>query len=566
MLEHLLIRNIALFEEASIQFGPGLHVLTGETGAGKSLVVDAVSFLCGAKTDKDIIRLGSEQAYVEGIFQITQQNDILSILEEMTLEQDSDELILSREMNRKGRSVCRVNGMAVALNMYTQLTQRLIDLHGQHEHQSLLQDSKHLRFLDLLGDQAHGKLLETVRAQYALLSQGRKELNQKKQASLNQAERIEILTLRQKELKNAKLVPGEEEALQEEKTILRNADKLIQGMQGANEAIQDAANGETALSLLQDALTSLDRISSFNPSYADLHGKLSSLYYELEEIAHELSVQLRAINRDDRRLEEVEVRLDHLLKLQRKYGKSSAEMLETLKAIEEELRQFDSLEDELQRLEKLVQEHEKGFFAAASQLSQSRKKLAKAQEKKAESILHELNMGSTRFQIQVESNPAYANADGIDKVSMLIAPNVGEELKPLRKIASGGELSRVMLAMKTLSAQKNEVPTMVFDEIDTGISGKTAMVIAQKLWDIGRYRQVICVSHMHQLAAMASSQYLVSKAEINGRTKASITALDEGQRVFEVAKMLGDISTQGDSSLKHAEVLLEDARKYRGQN
>lgn len=565
MLEHLLIRNIALFEEASVQFGPGLHVLTGETGAGKSLVVDSVNFLCGAKADKELIRAGSEQAYVEGIFNIAHLPEVREALHALEMADDNDELILSRELSKKGRSVCRVNGMAVALSVYTELTQKLIDLHGQHEHQSLLQDTKHLRFLDLLGDSKHNQLLEKVRGMYQILAQSKKELQQAQQASVNQSERMEILQLRQKELKSAKLIPGEEESLQEEKAILRNADKLVQGMQGASDAIQDAPNGESALSLMKAAVSSLDKIANYSPAYAAIHNKANSLYYELEELSHDISVQMRTINRDDRRLEEVETRLDQLLKLQRKYGASSSEMLETLQRIEKELARFNSLEDELQHLEKQVKYNEQSFLSIARVLSEARGKLAKNHEKKAESILHELNMGSTRFQIKVESDVSYANLDGIDRVSMLIAPNVGEDLKPLSKIASGGELSRVMLAMKTMSAEKNEVPTMVFDEIDTGISGKTSMVIAQKLWDIGRYRQVICVSHMHQLASMASNQYLVSKAEADGRTKASITALEEELRVQEIAKMLGDVNTQGESSLKHASVLLEDAKRYRSK-
>lgn len=563
MLESLLIRNIALFEEASIQFDAGLHVLTGETGAGKSLVVDAVNFLCGAKTDRDVIRFGCDHAYVEGIFQIKEMADLIGQLEELSISPEDGQLILSRELNKNGRSIFRVNGRALTLSAYQTLTVRLIDLHGQHEHQSLLHESKHLRYLDLLGDPTHEALLQQTREMFSLFTQAKKEYTFAQKNGVERSERMEILALRLKELREAKLIPGEEDALQAEKNLLRNAEKIISTIQGINDALFDSTQEETAGSQLRVAQSMLDKIVEYHPLYSSIQDRVNSLYYELEEISHDLSRQLREINHDNDRLEVVELRLDQLRKLQRKYGPTSEHMLQVLHQVEEELLQYETLDEDLDRLSKNVSEYERKFHALARQLSESRKILAKQFEQRIEAELKDLNMTGTRFHIQVIADTLHAHTDGIDQVSMLIAPNAGEELKPLSKIASGGELSRVMLAMKTLAAEKNVIPTMVFDEIDTGVSGKTAIIIAQKLWEIGKYRQVICVTHLHQLAAMASLQYHVSKYEAEGRTWASIKQLEQHQRIEEIAKMLGDISTQGKSSVQHAKVLLDDAEQYR---
>ena len=309
----------------------------------------------------------------------------------------------------------------------------------------------------------------------------------------------------------------------------------------------------------------MDKAAAFLPVLEPIKDRLSSLYYELEEIGHDLNTLLKEVVHDDYRLEEVEQRLDLLRKLQRKYGPTSEEMLLFLSQVEEELASLSTLEESLERLKALQDKADQDYLASANALSASRSKMAAVFEKRIEAVLHDLNMASTRFHIEVVKRPDARHMDGMDQVRMMIAPNIGEEMKPLSRIASGGELSRVMLAMKTLSAEKNIVPTMVFDEIDTGVSGATAMTIAQKLSDIGQYRQVVCVSHLHQLAAMAQRQYHVSKTEEGGRTQASVQLLDTKQRTEEIAKMLGDLKTQGESSLQHAKVLLEDAAKYRNR-
>lgn len=565
-MESFLIRNIALFEEAGIQFGSGLHVLTGETGAGKSLVVDAVNFLCGAKADRDLIRTGSEQAYVEGVFHIQGLRDLEELLDSQGITCEEGQLILSREVNRAGRSVCRVNGLAFALAPYREITSRLIDLHGQHEHQSLLDEKKHLRFLDMLGDREHEELLEQTRATFLEYSNANREYDSAVKLAGDRQERVEILSGRRRELLDARLIPGEEEELQNEKNILRNADRLTFGLQGVREALFESSSQEPASSQLRQAQDQLDKISSYHPDIAAFQARLQELQYELEEVGHDLNTLSRSIYPDKNRLGEVETRLDQLRKLQRKYGPTCEAMLEVLRETQEELARYETLDEDLGFLKEQTEKSEQAYLLAAGKLSASRTRLARIHEGRILEALRELNMASSRFQIIVNTDTNRRNAGGQDQVEMMIAPNTGEDMKPLSRIASGGELSRVMLAMKALSAEKNDIPTMVFDEIDTGVSGKTAQVIARKLWEIGRYRQVICVSHLHQLAAMASSQYLVEKKEFAGRTRASVVLLDTEGRVQELAKMLGNVDTQGESGIQHAKVLLADGLMYRTEH
>lgn len=382
MLDHLLIRNIALFEEAGIQFGAGLHVLTGETGAGKSLVVDAVNFLCGAKADRDLIRIGADKAYVEGIFSIKDLSAVKDLLIEMQMPEDEEQLILSREMSIKGRSVFRVNGIAVSGAVYQELTAKLIDIHGQHEHQSLLHDQAHLHFLDLLGDSAHEDLRILTREAYSSYYQNKKSLLAAQKSSLERNERADMLELRRKELSAAKLIPGEEEELQQEKTMLRNADKMIQAIEGVSYALIESNGEETALSLIRHSNQLLDRIRDYHPDFPSFQARLDSLYYEIEELGHDLNAHLRGISLDDGRLEEVETRLDLLRKLQRKYGPTSEAMLQVLDEVEQELKQYETLEEDLEKLQLDLSESEKRYCDFADRLSKSRKNLAAQYERK----------------------------------------------------------------------------------------------------------------------------------------------------------------------------------------
>jgi DNA repair protein RecN (Recombination protein N) len=563
MLESLTIRNVALFEEAALRFSSGLHVLTGETGAGKSLIVDSVSFLCGAKTDRDILRTGSDKAYVEGCFLLSGQQALMEALETQSLEAEDGRLIISRELNAAGRSIYRISGIAVTLSVYKEITAQLIDLHGQHEHQSLLKESRHLDYLDHFGEDEHALLLGDVEGQYQKFSDAEAQYHRASQNRQASRDRMEEMRQKLQELSQAKLRPGEEEELQTAKTILRNADRITKALEAANAVLTLETNGQNALFLARQAQKFLAQIREMSTGFQHVAERIDSVYYELEELGHDISLSLRNVETDEEKLEEVESRLDLLRRLGRKYGPSEDEMLAFYQKIEAEVRQYDLMENNHDALLVQAEHARQAYHLAATKLSASRRRLALYFERQMKSALRDLNMSGTRFHVEIMTDPDQPRASGIDQVRMLISPNIGEELKPLSKIASGGELSRLMLAMKALVNEKNEVPSMVFDEIDTGVSGSTAMVIARKLWDIARSRQVICVTHLHQLAAMANVHYHVSKSEEGGRTQAYVTELTEGERITEIAKMLGDLSTQGETSLQHAEVLLRDAAGYR---
>ncbi len=564
MLEYLLIRNIALFEEAEIHFAAGLNVLTGETGAGKSLVVDAVSFLCGARIDRDILRTGSERAYVEGCFYVSEYQGVMDCLSEQALEPDEGRLVISREYLISGRNVYRVGGVAVSAAMFRDLSSLLIDLHGQHEHQSLLQESRHMAYLDSFGNDQHSELLQQTKAVFQTLLETGRSYRQARDSMAAASERLSMLRSKKNELQSANLREGEEEELQQSRALLRNAKRITDALQEANMLLADPPDQEaTALSLAKQALKALNQIADIDPQFALFSDRLSSAYYEIEELAHDLSRVMSEMDSDGESLAEVETRLDLLRKLRKKYNSSVDEMILDLQSIESEIAKIDKMDENLDHFRKQAELAEQKFRDCATRLSLRRAELAKVLETELENVLNELNMAGTRFSIQIRTDDKTPHADGMDQVRMMVSPNQGEDLKSLTKIASGGELSRLMLAMKALTAEKNEVPTMVFDEIDTGVSGKTAIVIARKMWDIARYRQVICVTHLHQLASMANVHLHVSKHSEEGRTQAEVKILDESQRTVEIANMLGDIATQGESSLQHAEVLLRDASAYR---
>lgn len=564
MIEQLLIRDFALFDEITVAFTEGLTVLTGETGAGKSLVIDAVSFLCGGKADKDLIRSGSEKAYVEGVVQTEGNQEALEALASLEMAPDDGALVISRELNRSGRNICRMNGLPVPLSTLKQVSEALIDIHGQHEHQSLLNENRHLAYLDSFGSAKHQALCDDVKNDYEAFRQ----LNRQYQTALESVqareEKLDLLRLQDKELDAAGLEPGEDAALEQRRDLLRHAVKIKTALKEAYDALYDGGdNGESALILTKQAQKHMSDIAMLDARFQNISERVQSAAYELEELGHDLRSLNEGIDADSDNLEVVEERLDLLRRLSRKYGATADEMLEKWQGIREEITKLEMIEETLSDLSQSLETQRGKFTSTAQTLSASRITLAQRFEKLIEGHLRELNMAGSQFRVSVEPDPARIGPNGIDKVKMLIAPNPGEDFKPLSKIASGGELSRLMLALKAITAENNAVPTMVFDEIDTGISGATAQVVARKLWDIARFRQVICVTHLHQIAAMASHHMEVEKVETEGRTKTSISRLNESGRLESLAAMLGGNNMRQESGLQHAGVLLNEAMTYR---
>lgn len=550
MLLSLRIENIALMDQLEIQFTRGLHVLTGETGAGKSIIVDAVALLLGGKAQKELIRTGAQKARVEGVFRMEDCPAAGAFLREQELD-DGDEVVLAREITVNGRSSCRVNGTLLPIAQYQQLTALLMDIHGQHEHQSLMDERKHLGFLDATGDDGHQKLMEQAKGAFSAWQEKKKLLLQLKKQTADAQERMELLQIRVNELREAALTPGEEDALAKERDIFKNGEKIEGSLREAFEYVYDGSSA--AVESLRRAVSALSVIDGLDGQYASLRARLDGLYYEAEDAGLTLRKMISALDFDPDRLEEIRERLDVIRRLSRKYaGASTGDMVEKLKEMEAELSGFETLDDRLLQTEKAEAQAAEAYKNAAALLSGSRKKLALAFEKEMEKQLMDLNMGGTRFQAKMV--PGNAAATGMETVHFLIAPNRGEEMQPLSRIASGGELSRLMLAIKSVAAKREGIPSMIFDEIDTGISGKAAQVVGEKMKHISLDRQVLCVTHLQQIAALADRHYLVEKAFDGERTRTNLSILEGEKRVAEIARMLGG---EEESAKQHAREMLK---------
>ncbi len=552
MLLSLDIRNIALMDEMQVEFGSGLHVLTGETGAGKSILVDAVALLLGGRAQKELIRNGCDKARVEGVFDLADCPAAQAMLAEMELE-DGDELILCREITLQGRSVCRVNGRQTPLTAYQQLAGLLMDIHGQHEHQFLMDEKRHLSMLDASGGPEHQRLLERTKTDFTVWLASQKALDQLREKSVEAQERIELLQMRVAELRAADLVAGEEETLTKERDRFRNSEKIESGLRGAYDAVYDGAS--PAAESLREAVNALSPIERLDPAYAALRARLDGLYYEAEDVGLALRDLLSGLDSDPARQEEVQFRLDMLRRLSRKYNGADSEMLlEKQREMEAELSTFENLDDLLEQAERKEMALRRVYLQTADELSASRHALAEKFEKEMEIQLQDLNMGGTRFSVSFKE--AFATTLGSETVAFLIAPNRGEEMQPLSKIASGGELSRLMLAIKSVAAKREGTPSMIFDEIDTGISGRAAQVVGEKMAAIAKERQVLCVTHLQQIAALADRHYLVEKSFDGQRTRTRLTPLSGEERVSEIARMLGG---EGESARAHAREMLKHA-------
>ena len=553
MLLSLTIRNIALMDEMQVEFDSGLHVFTGETGAGKSILVDSIALLLGGRAQKELIRTGCDKARVEGLFDLADCPAARALLQEQGLAQEDaeNELVLAREITAPGRSACRVNGALTPLSQYQQLTGLLMDIHGQHEHQHLMDERQHLAFLDHSGGNEHQALLTETQARCEEWLACRRGLEQLRAQAAQAGERMELLQMRRKELKAARLIPGEEDDLSRERERFRHMEKIEQGLRDAYEAVYDGT--EPAAQALREAVNALGPIESLDEAYAALRARLDGLYYEAEDIGLTLRDMLSRLDSDPERLEEIQARLDLLRRLSRKYGgASTAEMARKLQEIEKELAGFESLDEQLEQAARREKALAQAYQQAAARLTASREALARQFERDMEQQLKELNMAGTRFSVQLQ--PCAPGPRGNETAVFRIAPNRGEDLQSLSKIASGGELSRMMLAIKSVSARREGVPSMIFDEIDTGISGRAAQVVGEKMAAIARERQVLCVTHLQQIAALADRHYLVEKFFDGERTRTRLTLLSGEARVNEIARMLGG---DPESARAHAREMLK---------
>ncbi len=567
MILSLQMCNIALIEKLTLQFGEGMHVMTGETGAGKSIVVDAVNLVLGGRATREIIRTGEDKAWVEAIFDASGSENVRQWCEAQNLEEFDGTVTLYREITRAGRNLCRVCGIVMPLSLLKEIAAMLMDVHGQHEAQFLMNSQYHLLFLDAAGDEDYQKLLGQVDVAYQAFIENHRQYARLVKANEKKQYHMESLKKSLEELTKARLRVGEEESLTAEKDRFRNAEKIMTAVTRAQQAVSANEDSESVLSRIKEAADALHSLAAFGEEYEALAKRCDSAYYEIEEIGYELAKMNEQGDFDPVRAEKVETRLDIIRRMERKYGSSIAEILEEQAKMQSEYERYVSLDSDVAEM---AAEHKKllaQYRKMARQLTEARHQLAETFEKNMMTQLQDLGMKNTIFKVDFAIRPEgkvyMPQSVGDDVIEFMISPNPGEPLKPLSKIASGGELSRLMLAIKSLEAEKSGVGTMVFDEIDTGISGRIAQVVAEKMALIAQHRQVICVTHLPQIAAMAEHQFLVEKKVEGERTNSSVRLLTPEERIGEIARMLGGADGSESSARSHAEHMLHVADEQR---
>lgn len=564
MLLSMTVRNIALIEKLEMQFHAGLHVLTGETGAGKSIVVDSINLMLGERADRGLIRTGCDKATVEAVFDISDCAQVRELLAAESLEPEGDTVTVMREISTADRNVCRVCGVIVPLNTLKQLSGFLVDIHGQHEHQSLLGERNHLTFLDSFGDESHQALMAAAEEKYRAWKDTSAAFSALRKENAQREERLEYLTTRSRELDAAKLMIGEEAKLTQDRAKLADAEKITGALSTAYQNLTAAEGGRLGVTaLLREAIDEMGRIADYDPRFQALVERLNSAFYEAEEMGLELRDALEGASFDPEKNEQIMARLDTYRRLCKRYGMEADELVDYAERMKDEIKGLKSMDERLRDAEAAFKASLADYRTAAHLLTESREALARRFEAMMEGQLKDLGMGNTQFRCVFEQpepdQKRVPSPNGDDHVQFYIAPNVGEPLKPLAKTASGGELSRLMLAMKAAAADRNSIPTMIFDEIDTGISGHIASVVAEKMDDIARYRQVVCVTHLAQIASMADTQYRVEKHVVGERTITTVEELNPDQRVEEIARLVGGDDQQKASGLAHARNMLAAA-------
>ncbi|MDO4516430.1 MAG: DNA repair protein RecN [Bacillota bacterium] len=560
MLSLLHIENIALIDRADITFGPGFNVLTGETGAGKSIIIDSISAVMGERTSRDLIRTGEKSALVTALFRDLPD---LPWFEENGIGPDENgELLISRKIQGDGKNICRVAGKPCTVVQLKALGGQLIDIHGQHDGQQLLDETCHLGYLDSFGQLEEDGA--AYRAEYQKLAELRRQIAALEMNEAEKARRIDALQYQIAELERADLRPGEEEELDERKTLLRSADQLMAAVEGAYSAVFGDEDRDGAASLLAEAESAVSRVADFSGELSQLSETLADLRFAAEDAAERLRDLRDSFEFSPHELDEVESRLDLLYRLKKKYGATTQEMLAYLDRSRAELDRIEMAEDTILKLEKkraalLEKVREKG-----KALSQKRQAAALTLKARIEEELRQLDMPKVRFETEFlpKSGDLGLDETGMDEVRFLMSANVGENLKPIARVASGGELSRIMLALKNVLAENDSIMTLIFDEVDTGVSGRAAGKVAEKMSRLSQSCQVLCVTHLAQIAAMSDSHYSVQKEEKDGRTYTNVMTLDRAGRKQELARLTGGVHTSA-AILEGAEELLREAEEYK---
>ena len=542
MLEHLHIRNVALIKESEISFGDGLNILTGETGAGKSMIIDSLQFALGGRAGKDFLRHGEKQAAVEALFSVQSQALTEKLAENGIAPEEDGTLLITRTLSEAGKSVCRINGSTVTVGMLKEIAEDMIDIYGQHEHQSLLNPVKHIRLLDRFCGAGFGEAMEEYKNSRQRLKDLEKQLAILIGDESQREQRMDMLLFQKEEIEAAELREGEEDALLEQKKRLSSMERLIRLTGESITLLYDGDDrAPSACDRLGDALAKLQEAAEYDAALSPLADALADGYAAVEDCARELKRETEKQEADPEELERIEERLQLFYKLKRKYGGSIEAVLEFYEKAVQELEFLSNSSEKAVELSAKKAEEEKRLSALAETLTARRRATAEQVEEQIETALHDMEMKHARFHIQIEEKADWG-ADGKDKVEFLISANAGEPLKPLAKIASGGEMSRVMLALKTVLVDADEIGTFIFDEIDTGVSGRTARRVGEKMRFLGGKRQLLCITHLPQIAAMADNHFLIEKESDAGETVTRVTALDEEGAVREVARLMNDVT------------------------
>lgn len=564
MLTELRVRDFVIIDSLDLSFDRGLNVITGETGAGKSILIDSIALLLGDKADPGMVRVGTDRAIIEGDFKISPQvaESIKPILSEYNLENDENtgHIVLAREVRNSGRTVCRVNGSAISQSVLREIGEHLVDVHGQSEHLSLLRVKEHVNLLDSFANTWEQRKKVALK-----VGEWRSTIKQRESTELNareQARRLDMLNFQVEEIRSAKLKAGEEAALQEEHTRLANAEALAEYASEAYTVLYDSGDRHhpAALDQIAQAGRSLVNLARFDKQFEELFKSLTEANVILEEVARSVRDYRDGIEFNPKRLEMVESRLELQKKLKRKYGESIDAVLEYLAKAEKELDELASSDERIDALKKREKVLQKEVDALAAELSNKRKAACKALAAGVEQELADLKMGGARFEVHIVPQPC--DSTGADRVEFMIAPNLGEGLKPLAKVASGGETARLMLALKAVLARSgsHNAPTLIFDEVDQGIGGRVGTIVGQKLWNLTHAHQVLCITHLPQLASFGDAHFRVEKQQVGQRTRTNTLKLEDLRRQEELAQMLG---TSGSTGLQGAAQLLHEAADYK---
>jgi DNA repair protein RecN (Recombination protein N) len=553
MLSELSIKNFAIIESLAISFDKGLTVLTGETGAGKSIIIDAIHLLVGGRGSTDFVRHGENRAEIEGLFQLLKiTHPVFRKAKELGIEIEDEMIVLRREIYKSGKSVCRINGKLVTISTLREIGSALVDIHGQHEHQELMDESKHLSLLDQYGSNRIVQALEEYGEIYHNYEQTIKKLKSLNENEQQMAHRLDLIQFQLSEINQANLQLNEDEALMEEKKQLSNFERIHEAVQASYDALQGEQKGLDWIGL---AMGHLEDINGMNAEYKELAESVSNSFYILEDAAKFLRNELDNLEFDPERLNVIEDRLNEINQLKRKYGHTLSAVLDYGAKIEEEISTIQNKETHIDELQNKLLSLKKDLMIEGNELTNLRIKLAKKLTDAIHSELKQLYMQKTVFEVKFESGENYISKSGLDKIEFYLSTNPGEPAKPLSKIASGGELSRIMLALKSIFSKHQEVTSIIFDEVDTGVSGRVAQAIGEKIHKVSTGSQVLCISHLPQVAAMADVHLYIAKSTKEGRTKTTVTTLNEEEKIQEIGRMISGVEIT-DLTKEHAKELL----------